>query len=454
MKSGRPLITFLLLPERTAFNASFTLARRLEEAGFRVAYIGPPLFRDHVAAQGFAYRALLPDPPQLGLQIKKTGLGTWWEKLRRSTERVRAYHDDLMKGRHDIEAWIEENPDILVLLDPLMWEFSPPLLKRGVSIAGFCSTLTAKLDLCFPPIFSDLIPADDSAGALARIRYAVAWAKILLQIVGRDALEALILYAALGPIRFRRENAQGLVKKNGGALRYGEYGRRLDVPELIAAPRSIDFPPVAAQQSRIYVGACVDCQRNDEPFNWHSLERGKPLVYCSLGTYSHFYASSAKLFAAVIEVLKDDKEQQAIIQAGDAFDAADLGTMPSHIVLTRFVPQLEVLNHASVFITHGGFGSLREGLFYGVPMIVFPCWLDQFGNAARIERYRLGVRGDIRNITPHALRDLLDRARAPEIRASVGRMQSSFQQHEDCEDGLTWIRQFLSARKIELSSCP
>jgi len=42
-------------------------------------------------------------------------------------------------------------------------------------------------------------------------------------------------------------------------------------------------------------------------------------------------------------------------------------------------------------ITHGGYNSLMEACHFGVPTIVIPMCGDQFSNAQRIERLKIGV---------------------------------------------------------------
>ena len=49
--------------------------------------------------------------------------------------------------------------------------------------------------------------------------------------------------------------------------------------------------------------------------------------------------------------------------------------------MRTFVPQLEILQHADVFITHGGINSVHEGLYYGVPLIRIPHQFEQLLSA-------------------------------------------------------------------------
>ncbi len=437
------LVVFVPLPERTAYNASFVLARRLEQEEYTVAYLTAPAHVDHVGAQGFDCHALLPDPilPPQQPHEEARGIPAWLRRLQERFVAFRAFQRGREHALTSISDWIAARNPQLILLDPLMWEFTPPFLEARVPIAGLCSTLTAKLDLRIAPVFSDIIP-NEPPDWRTFLRNSRAWAEILLPILWQDATEGLQLLAMNGPIRYRHARAWSRVKRCGGALRYGEYGVRLDVPELVMAPRAIDLPSTSRQNGRFYAGSSVDLQRQDPAFDWRSIDQTKPLVYCSLGTYSRFYPHSKRLFSALIDALSDS-DLQGIIQIGDAARVSDFGPIPPHILLAEFVPQLEVLEHASLFVTHGGFGSLREGIMFGVPMIVFPCWLDQRGNAARVEHHRLGLRGEIATIDAGSMRQLIARAQDPRVRASVDRMRAVFEREASCQAGVDWIGHLL-----------
>jgi UDP:flavonoid glycosyltransferase YjiC (YdhE family) len=55
----------------------------------------------------------------------------------------------------------------------------------------------------------------------------------------------------------------------------------------------------------------------------------------------------------------------------------------SNIHISRWIAQKKVLSHPSVrlFGTHAGFGSLSEGLYWGLPLLVYPFYFDQGDNA-------------------------------------------------------------------------
>ena len=65
-----------------------------------------------------------------------------------------------------------------------------------------------------------------------------------------------------------------------------------------------------------------------------------------------------------------NKELSVILNTGRG--TGDTGNIPSNIWTYSYVPQLEVLQHTDLFITHGGMNSVNEAMYYGVPMLVMP----------------------------------------------------------------------------------
>jgi UDP:flavonoid glycosyltransferase YjiC (YdhE family) len=83
------------------------------------------------------------------------------------------------------------------------------------------------------------------------------------------------------------------------------------------------------------------------------------------------------------------------------------------------VPQLEVLAHADVMITHGGANSVIEALAHGVPLLVSPICNDQFHQAELVQRAGFGRVLDLHTATPAQCRDALQELLRPEMRARV-----------------------------------
>ena len=68
----------------------------------------------------------------------------------------------------------------------------------------------------------------------------------------------------------------------------------------------------------------------------------------------------------------------------------DTAGLPAHVHLTERLPQPLLLESVDLFLTHGGFNSVRESLRTGTPMAVWPQFGDQHGNAHRTQELNVG----------------------------------------------------------------
>ena len=69
----------------------------------------------------------------------------------------------------------------------------------------------------------------------------------------------------------------------------------------------------------------------------------------------------------------------------------DLGAIPDNFRVSNFVNQLEVLQQADIFLSHGGMNSVNESLYYEVPLVLFPQTREQMGVARRVCKLGAGV---------------------------------------------------------------
>lgn len=166
---------------------------------------------------------------------------------------------------------------------------------------------------------------------------------------------------------------------------------------------------------------------NPHPQNEFPLDmpQGERVVYLSLGTIhrasADFYRDCFKTFAAY--------PAQFVVSVGNKIDIEALGEIPANFIVRPFVPQLEVLQHTNVFITHGGMNSVHEGMYYGVPLVVIPHHVEQLLNARCIEQQGAAVvlLEQIRwgRFSAPQVRDALDRVlAAPSYRTAAQRVQT------------------------------
>ncbi len=134
----------------------------------------------------------------------------------------------------------------------------------------------------------------------------------------------------------------------------------------------------------------------------------KPLIYISLGTLLN---NSLSFYKKCIQAFSGDNVS-VIMSVGTKIDIKKLGKIPGNFYIYRFVPQLDVLSQADLFITHGGMNSVNEALYYSVPMIVVPMGNDQPTVAGRVEELKLGLVLDKKNISAEKLLNAFNKIHA------------------------------------------
>ena len=102
-----------------------------------------------------------------------------------------------------------------------------------------------------------------------------------------------------------------------------------------------------------------------------------------------------------------------------------MGDLPDQIQVYDFVDQMAVLSISDVFITHCGMNSASEGLYFEVPLILFPQTPEQGAVAARVQELGAGVR--LGSIDKEEIARAVDRVlKEPVYRENAVRISKSF----------------------------
>ncbi|MFC0436883.1 macrolide family glycosyltransferase [Kutzneria buriramensis] len=153
-------------------------------------------------------------------------------------------------------------------------------------------------------------------------------------------------------------------------------------PTLVFLPREFQYAGDTFGCRFHFVGPCVPPGAGA----WSPPDDGRPTVLVSLGTVHNrrpdFYRTCVEAFA--------ESDWRAVISVGAGTDPADLGPAPAHVELRRSVPQLDVLGHATAFVSQAGMRSSMESLHFGVPIVAVPQMSEQRANADRIDELGLG----------------------------------------------------------------
>ena len=192
-----------------------------------------------------------------------------------------------------------------------------------------------------------------------------------------------------------------------------------------------------------FVGPSIAPRHTPTAFPFEQLTP-QPTLYISMGSVCNrevdFFKTCFSAFGraeattAEPEPLPDpahgagEPPRQVILATGAA-DVAALGPVPENFVVRPSVPQLEVLQRTTVFLTHGGMNSVMEALWHGVPLVVVPQMAEQAVTARRVAELGLGLALEKPAVTAASLREAVGRvAGDQEIRARVRRMQETVRQ--------------------------
>lgn len=118
-----------------------------------------------------------------------------------------------------------------------------------------------------------------------------------------------------------------------------------------------------------------------EPF----IKTAEKTVYISMGTVNQNKAFYRNCIHAL-----GTTDWQVIISMGTNTEHFD--NLPANIQIYESVDQMAVLSIADAFITHCGMNSASEGLYFKVPLVLFPQTPEQGAVARRTEELGAGIR--------------------------------------------------------------
>ena len=194
--------------------------------------------------------------------------------------------------------------------------------------------------------------------------------------------------------------------------------------QISQQPREFDFPRKRLPSCFHYVGPLRSPERHTVEFPWERLD-GRPLIYSSLGTLQN---QKTNLYQCFVEACADLDVQLVI--AGRSPES--LGPLPENVIAAAYAPQLDLLQKASLTLTHGGLNTVLDSLSCGVPMVLVPLTYEQPAIAIRVARIGAGEILPISRISPKGLRTEIQkiasvdaysvkaRAMAASIRAAGG----------------------------------
>jgi UDP-N-acetylglucosamine:LPS N-acetylglucosamine transferase len=425
------------IPERSSFNAALILARALAGRGHRVTIVGSGTneFRRHVERHGFAFLGL-GSPAMLALAAKANG-------TRNPITAVARWNDVFRQLISDLDGLARTIKPDLAFLDVLAANPAAYLLS-GLRIPTFLfhgGMLSAKFSSRYPPVWSPMVVAPEprASSALWRARCVAAWGKARVQrrlkLLGARRAPVPAVMQACAAWRVRRRAA-----RNGWRFCYGDWGKQPDLPEVVMGNRAFDWPQLRTDRRCYLSGGATP--RVEFDGSWASgLDARKKLVYCVTSTMIQprdvFEPDPAtpvvrkramplkRFLDAIVAIVGGRPDWQLVMACGPFAMTYEESKLPANVRVSERAPQTEVLQRASLMITQAGAGAVREAVSFGVPMLAYPLWTDQFGNAARVVYHGIGAQVDIACVRKEELAALMARLiEGPEARSAVAKLSA------------------------------
>lgn len=178
-------------------------------------------------------------------------------------------------------------------------------------------------------------------------------------------------------------------------------------PCFSAFPAALDAPPADNERmpppfrSRIPEEAARSAETA-----WSPGTAARPLVYITFGTIAGTMARIRHVYRTALDAVAE-LPVRAVLTTGPGIEAGALGEVPSNVHVAAWIPQREVLAHASAVVCHGGSGTVRGALAAGLPLVVVPFGADQPYNGQRVAAVGAGL--NVPNADAGALRAAIER---------------------------------------------
>jgi zeaxanthin glucosyltransferase len=332
-----------------------------------------------------------------------------------------------------------------VLVDGLFSFMVPLVAASGIPYQVYLTELSGARGEYAVPSYSGAIPG--RGGVFGALKIKLSWAHALPQIVRLFWLNALYIGIPRPPktlLKMVKLRVRDSARRAGLKRSLWEYGWRWADGEVVLCPAAFDFPET--RRGRTYAGPWIDLERKDWPFPWEEFEQRRAerkVVLVSLGTRSSEYGSTpARFLRKVFEIATRCPQLFFVVALGKGRTVESVGVPPDNVMAFPFLPQLDLLERASAMITNGGLGTVKECIWFKVPMVVAPCRFDQPSNAARVVRHNLGRRVNVGRVSVAQLQNAIEACLDdPQIAENIAAMSTAFRESSEQEH---WIEQIVS----------
>lgn len=382
--------------------SSVELLNRLQRAGHTTVYACGQSVSTYVEDQGIRYCQLppvnfspAPEQPRLTgfAGSVRTHLAEWRSASQRRTIGVEQL--DMGAFRELLKT---EKPD-LVLIDVECYEHQFAAWAQGSNVALITPFFANHPRPGLPPLQTDIIPGHGFKGS--RVGMRLAWLKIRLSKTWQRFVVSLrYAFTERRAVLLDYARQQGYPIKLLSQSTWVTLFNDRFLPTLSLNASELDFAHLV-RPDYTYVGPLIAehrVQRSSDESTLEALEKiytqskaqGATLLYCGLTTMSlDDDAWVEKLVNAV-----GTRSDWWLILTGVDQRLTQLIPDVSNVFEFAAAPQLDILDHVDLCITHGGVNTLNECVLKGVPMVMYPHkFADNPGCMARAVHHGIALQG-------------------------------------------------------------
>lgn len=222
-----------------------------------------------------------------------------------------------------------------------------------------------------------------------------------------------------------------------------DFVKPLDnMKELIECPKELDFTGVN-RSSNVYYNFSANFDTGAADDFLKNVPRGKKIVFLSMGSMIfHYYKKSLNIYKKFLDCMRLYKLTgiHLIVSLGKYIKKHELGEIPGNVSLFDWVPQTKLLQSTDLIITHAGLGTIKEALYWQVPIIASPFSKDQPYNASLIEFHKLGYVIDIEQVSLADLKAAVTGILTDDtVNKNVTRMSQIFRKKDEEKNGVKII---------------
>jgi UDP:flavonoid glycosyltransferase YjiC (YdhE family) len=188
---------------------------------------------------------------------------------------------------------------------------------------------------------------------------------------------------------------------------------------LVAEPAG--FSGAKLPPNHFFIGPLLPQDEFPLPEAIRNITRDRPLIYFAMGS-----SGTPEIVARITESF-EDKPYRVVAPVKFQLEQVPIAHVPSNVLVTDWVPALEVNKMADLAVIHGGIGTVMTAALAGKPVVGVGMQMEQVANLACLERLGFAKRvpkskdpsGKVQAAIEYLIHDDAAKEKAAEFAATI-----------------------------------